>query len=53
MAKDGIRFTDFYAANTVCVPSRVGLLTGRHPGHASIRDHQKPPLPDFLGYMGA
>ena len=53
MAADGIRFTDFYAANTVCVPSRVGLLTGRHPGHASIRDNHTPPLQDFSGYMSA
>jgi len=39
MAEEGIRFTDFYAGNTVCVPSRVSLLTGLHPGHASIRDN--------------
>ncbi len=50
MASEGLRFTDFYAANTVCVPSRVGLLTGRHPGHASIRDNFTPPLPGFTGY---
>ena len=50
MAQDGVRFTDFYAANTVCVPSRVGLLTGRHPGHASIRDNFAPPLENFSGY---
>ena len=49
MAQDGVRFTDFYSANTVCVPSRVGLLTGRHPGHASIRDNFPPPLEDFSG----
>jgi len=51
MAEEGIRFTDYYSANTVCVPSRVGLLTGRHPGHASIRDNFKPHLQDFSGYM--
>ena len=52
MARDGMRFTDYYAPNTVCVPSRVGLLTGRHPGHASIRDNFTPPLPGFTGYLG-
>ena len=26
MAKDGIRFTDFYSTAPVCSPSRVGLL---------------------------
>jgi arylsulfatase A-like enzyme len=51
MAEEGIRLTDYYSANTVCVPSRVGLLTGRHPGHASIRDNEKPHLKDFSGYM--
>jgi len=29
MAKEGIRFTDFYASANVCTPSRAGLLTGR------------------------
>ena len=53
MAKDGMRFTDYYAPNTVCVPSRVGLLSGRHPGHAAIRDNYMPPLPGFTGFMDA
>jgi len=51
MAEEGMRFTDFYAANTVCVPSRCGLITGLHPGHAAIRDNFKPPLENFAGYM--
>jgi arylsulfatase A-like enzyme len=51
MAEEGLRFTDFYAANTVCVPSRVGLLTGQHPGHAPIRDNFRPPLENFTGFM--
>jgi arylsulfatase A-like enzyme len=42
MAAEGIRFTDFYAANTVCVPSRCGMITGLHPGHAAIRDNFLP-----------
>ncbi len=29
MAKNGIRFTQAYAGNTVCSPSRVSLFTGR------------------------
>ena len=28
MAAGGMRFTNFYAGNTVCVPSRVSLLMG-------------------------
>ncbi len=51
MAAEGMRFTDFYAGNTVCVPSRVSLLMGMHPGHAPIRDNFLPHLPDFSGYM--
>jgi arylsulfatase A-like enzyme len=42
MAAEGIRFTDFYAANTVCVPSRCSLITGLYPGHAGIRDNFLP-----------
>jgi len=53
MAAAGIRFTDFYSANTVCVPSRVGLIMGMHPGHAPIRDNSTPHLPNFSGYMDA
>jgi len=40
LATEGVRFTDFYAGNTVCSPSRASLWTGRHPGHASIRGNQ-------------
>jgi arylsulfatase A-like enzyme len=31
LAKEGIRFTQFYAASSICTPSRYGLLTGRYP----------------------
>jgi arylsulfatase A len=31
LAKEGIRFTDFYCAGAQCTPSRAGLLTGRYP----------------------
>jgi len=37
LAKEGIKFTDFYAGNTVCSPSRHCLMTGQHPGHATCR----------------
>jgi arylsulfatase A-like enzyme len=31
LAKQGVRFTDYYAAAPICSPSRVGLLTGCYP----------------------
>lgn len=37
LAKEGVRFTDFYAGAPVCSPSRCSLLTGRNSGHATIR----------------
>lgn len=37
MAAEGMRFTQFYAGNTVCAPSRSVLMTGRHMGHTHVR----------------
>ena len=36
MAAAGIRYTACYAADPVCSPSRVGLLTGRSPNRAGV-----------------
>lgn len=38
MAQDGIRFRQFYSA-PICAPSRCLLMTGKHLGHAAIRDN--------------
>jgi arylsulfatase A len=42
LATEGIRFTDAYSGNAVCAPSRCVLLTGKHPGHAYVRDNLNP-----------
>lgn len=31
LAQQGVRFTNGYAANPVCSPSRFGIMAGRHP----------------------
>lgn len=36
MAAEGIRLTSFYAAASVCSPSRAGLLTGRYAPRAGV-----------------
>ena len=38
MAKDGARFTDFYAACPVCSPTRASILTGRYPQRMNLTD---------------
>jgi arylsulfatase A len=34
-----MRFTDFYCGCSVCAPSRCTLMTGKHLGHATVRDN--------------
>lgn len=41
LAAEGMRFTQHYAGNNVCAPSRCVLMTGKHPGHAFIRDNRQ------------
>jgi len=43
MAAEGLRFTDFYAGNTVCAPSRSVLMTGQHAGHTHVRGNASGP----------
>ncbi len=37
MAREGMRFTQFYAGAPVCAPSRSVLMTGLHHGHTRVR----------------
>jgi len=41
LAAEGVRFTQFYTGAPVCAPARCVLLTGKHSGHAYIRDNRE------------
>lgn len=41
LAEQGMRLTQHYSGNAVCAPSRCVLMTGKHPGHAHIRDNRE------------
>ena len=52
MAREGMLFTDFYAGNSVCAPSRCSLITGKHPGHAAARGNLEIGVWDsYLGQL--
>jgi arylsulfatase len=42
LAQEGMRFTQFYSGAPVCAPARCVLMTGKHSGHAAIRDNRRP-----------
>lgn len=44
LATEGQRWTSFYAAGCVCVPSRMGLMTGKYPA----RIHGEKRIPALL-----
>ncbi len=44
LAAQGMRFTQHYCGNAVCAPSRCCLMTGKHPGHAYIRNNRRAQL---------
>jgi len=51
MAREGMRFTQSYSGSAVCAPTRCNLMTGKHGGHAYIRDNGeiKNPAPGIFG----
>ena len=46
LAREGMRFTHYYAGSTVCAPSRASLMTGMHTGHGWIRGNGALPEGD-------
>lgn len=46
MARQGIRFTQFYAGGPVCSSSRASLLGGLHNGHTTIKTIGRPMAED-------
>jgi arylsulfatase A-like enzyme len=60
LAKQGLRFTDAYAACNVCSPTRAALLTGKYPARLHLTDwlpgkkdspQQKLNRPNFLNHL--
>lgn len=39
IAAEGMRFTDHYTGSPVCASARCSLMTGRHGGHAYVRNN--------------
>jgi len=60
LAKEGMRFTDGYAACNVCSPTRAAIMTGKYPARLHITDwlngrpdrpDQKLARPDFQKFL--
>lgn len=59
LASSGVKFTDAYAACTVCSPTRASILTGKYPARIHCTDwisgHKRPyaklKMPDWTQYI--
>ena len=41
LARSGMRFTQGYAAGSVCSPTRASIMTGKHPVRVDITDWKR------------
>jgi arylsulfatase A len=41
LAAEGMRFRQYYTGSAVCAPARCTLITGKHGGHAYVRDNSE------------
>jgi arylsulfatase A len=48
LAAEGMRFTQHYTSAPVCAPARCSLMTGKHGGHALVRDNSEQHPADYL-----
>jgi arylsulfatase len=48
LATQGMRFTQHYTSAPVCAPARCSLMTGRHGGHALVRNNMEFRPDDYL-----
>lgn len=55
LASEGQRWTNFYASGSTCVPSRTGLMSGRHPaflGDQPLAQDRAALMPAMLKRQG-